>query len=110
MALNRVVKLDTDTIPAGGYKDLKYSPEVDLTLKQIQAVEVTAGDYVNVFTSLYLGDNPIFRPDAALAILKFDHPNPLNFDLRHNKGVDLNFRVTNTATAARRVIFHLIYE
>jgi len=110
MPLRRVVKLDTGSIAAGGFKDLDYAPEVNLRLKRIQAVEVAAGDYANVFLTLYMGDQPIFSPDAALAVLKFDHPQPLIFDLVHVAGVKLITRVTNTAGAARRVILHLIYE
>jgi hypothetical protein len=104
------VKLDTESIPAGGYKDLNYSPEVDLKLKQIQVVEITAGDYNNIFLTLYLAGDPIFQPDVNASILKFDNPNLPVFDLDHVKGDKLITRVTNIAAAARRLIIHLIYE
>jgi hypothetical protein len=110
MPLKRVVKLDTEPIAAGGFKDLNYSPEIDLKLKQIQVVEITASDYANVFLTLYLGAEPIFSPDVNASVLKFDNPNLPIFDLDHRKGEKLITRVSNIAGAARRLILHLIYE
>ena len=110
MTLRRIVRLDTGSISAGGFVDLTYAPEVDLKLKRIQVVETTAGAYSLLFLTFYVGDVPYFFPDACSAILRFDHPQPIVFDLAHPKGVVLKFRVTNADTAARRLLIHLIYE
>ena len=110
MTLRRIVKLDTGSIPAGGFVDLTYAPEVDLKLKRIQVVETTAGAYSLVFMTFYIGDVPYFFPDVSSALFRFDHPQPIVFDLAHAKGVVVKFRVTNADTAARRLLIHLIYE
>ena len=110
MTLRRIVKLDTGSISAGGFVDLTYAPEVDLKLKRIQVVETTANAYSVIFLTFYIGDVPYFFPDVCAAVLRFDHPQPIVFDLAHAKGVVVKFRVTNADTAARRLLIHLIYE
>ena len=110
MTLRRIVKLDSGSISAGGFVDLTYAPEVDLKLKRIQVVETTAGTYSLLFLTFYIGDVPYFFPDANAALFRFDHPQPVIFDLAHAKGVVLKFRVTNADTTARRLLIHLIYE
>jgi hypothetical protein len=110
MPLKRIVKLDTGSIAAGGFVDLNYAPEVDLKLKRIQVIEITAGDYANIFLTLYLAGEPIFQPDVNASVLKFDNPNLPTFDRDHAKGDKLITRVSNIAGATRRLIIHLVYE
>jgi hypothetical protein len=37
-------------------------------------------------------------------------PVPITFDLTHSAGVKLTMRITNSDSAARRVLIHLVYE
>jgi hypothetical protein len=110
LTLKRIVRLDTGPISAGGFVDLTYAPEVDLKLKRIEVVETTAGAYNLLFLTFYIGDVPFFFPDASAALFQPLDPSPIIFDLAHNKGVYLKIRVTNSDTATRRLIIHLIYE
>jgi hypothetical protein len=110
LTLKRIVKLDTGPISAGGFVDIVYAPEVDLKLKRIECVETTAGAYSLIFLTFYIGDVPFFFPDASAALFQPLDPSPIIFDLAHPKGVYLRIRVTNSDTAARRLLVHLIYE
>ena len=110
MTLKRIVKLDTGSISAGSFVDLVYAPEVDLKLKRIEVVETTAGAYSLLFLTFYIGDVPFFFPDASAALFQPLDASPIIFDLAHPKGVYLKIRVTNSDSAARRLIIHLIYE
>ena len=110
MTLKRVVKLDTGSLSAGSFVDLVYAPEVDLKLKRIEVVETTANALNLLFMTFYLVDVPFFFPDVSAALFQPLDPSPIVFDLAHNKGVYLKIRVTNSDTAARRLIIHLIYE
>lgn len=110
MALRRIVRLDTGSLSAGAFTDLTYAPEVDLKLKRIAVVETTAGAYSLVFLNLYIGDVPFIFPDASAAVFRFDNPNLPTLDLAHAKGVYLKIRVTNSDTAGRRLLIHLMYE
>jgi hypothetical protein len=110
LGLKRIVVRDTDSIPAGGFVDIDYAPEVNLKLKRIIAVETTAGALSLLFATFYIGDVPYFFPNVSLKLFDPANPEPIVFDLTHSAGVKLVMRITNNDTVARRVLIHLIYE
>jgi hypothetical protein len=110
VVLKRVVTLDTGSIPAGGFVDVWYAPEVNLRLKRIIVVETTADATNLIFMTFYLGDVPFFFPNISASLLRHDVPVPIVFDLTHPAGVKLTMRITNSDSAARRVLIHLVYE
>jgi hypothetical protein len=110
MVLKRIAVKDTGSIPAGGYVDIDYAPEINLRLKRIIAVETTANALSLLFTTFYIGDVPYFFPNASLKLFDPVNPVPIIFDLAHPAGVKLIMRITNNDTAARRVLIHFVYE
>ncbi len=110
MTLKRIVTLDTGSISAGGFVDVWYAPEVNLKLKRVIVVETTANATSLIFMTFYLGDVPFFFPNVNANLLRHDVPVPIIFDLTHSAGVKLTMRVTNSDSAARRLLIHLIYE
>lgn len=110
MVLKRIVRLDTGSIAAGSYADVRYAPEVSLKLKRIEVVEASGASLNNVMATLYIGDVPVLMPDASLAIFAAGYPSPITLDLSHPAGVFLTMRVTNNTSAAVRVYIHLVYE
>ncbi|MCC6014121.1 MAG: hypothetical protein LM564_00260 [Desulfurococcaceae archaeon] len=110
MALKRIVAKDTGSIPAGGFVDIDYAPEVNLRLKRIIAVELTGGVLAPLFATFYLGDVPYFFPNVSLKIFDPANPEPIIFDLVHSAGVKITMRITNNDSTTRRVLLHLVYE
>jgi len=109
MTLKRIVELDTGSLSAGNYIDLNTAPEVDLKLERIEAVETTANAPNLVFMTFYIGDVPYFFPNVSAALFQPLDASPIIFNLDHKAGVKLTIRVTNSDTATRRLIIHLIY-
>ncbi len=110
MVLKRIVTLDTGSISAGSFVDVWYAPEVNLKLKRVIVVETTANATSLVFMTFYMGDVPFFFPNVSATLFGHDVPEPIIFDLTHSAGVKLTMRVTNTDSAARRLLIHLVYE
>jgi hypothetical protein len=110
VVLKRIVVQDTGSISAGGFIDVSYAPEVNLKLKRIIAVETTAGALSLLFATFYIGDVPYFFPNVSLRLFDPAIPTPITFDLVHSAGVKLTMRITNSDSAARRVLLHFVYE
>ena len=110
MSLKRIVVRDTGSIAAGGFVDIDYAPEVNLRLKRIIAIELTAAKLEPLLATFYLGDVPYFFPNVSLKLFDPLSPSPIIFDLTHSAGVKLIMRITNTDTAARRALIHFVYE
>jgi hypothetical protein len=110
MAFDRIRRIDTGSIAAGGYADFSQAEEVDLILKKIVIVEATGASINNVILTFNIGDTPLFRPDASAAIFLPINPNIPEFNVEVIKGTKVNGRVTNNEAAARRLFIHLIYE
>ena len=110
MALKRVVLIDTGNISSGSYTDVSYAPEVDLTLNKVYAVETTSGALSLLFATFYLADEPFFAPNASLKLFDPANSEPITFNLVHKNGTKLSMRITNSDTATRRVLIHLVYE
>jgi hypothetical protein len=103
-------KLDTGSIPAGGYVDIVHAEPVDVKLKKIQIVEATGASVNNVVMTLYVGDVPIVLPDVSAAVFVGPYEQLLELNVEIKAGVKITMRVTNNETAARRLYIHLIYE
>jgi len=108
MPLKRIVKIDTDTIPAGGFKDIVYAPETNLRIKKIIAVEASGNPLNNVHATLYIGDVPYAFPDVSLAVFSPANFHNPDIDLVLAAGQKLVMRVTNNESAARRIFIYLI--
>jgi len=110
VTLKRIVVLDTGSISAGSFVDVSYAPEINLKLKRIIAIETTADAPNLVFMTFYMGDVPYFYPNASAGIFHLRNLEPVIFDLMHSAGVKLTMRITNSDSAARRLLIHLVYE
>jgi len=108
MPLKRIVKLATGSIPAGGFVDIRYAPEVSLRIKKIIAVEASGNPLNNVHATLYIGDVPYAFPDVSLAVFSPANLHNPDIDLVLPAGVNLTMRVTNSSSSAVSVFIYLI--
>jgi len=110
MAFDRIRKIDTGSIAAGGTFDFVQSEEVDLVLRKVVIVEATNASIYSVLLTLNVAEQPLLRPDACAAIFLPSNPQVPEFDVDVPKGTKVNGRVTNNESAARRLFIHLFYE
>jgi len=104
------IKVLSKTVAASSTDDTYWAPERDVKVYKILVTERGGTSLTNVFCKISKADIPITKEAIPLSILNvaYNQAPPLEFTLE--KGVKLQFEITNNLTSDVNLDFIIFYE